>query len=48
MDKKYSIPPFSSSNDSSEGSFALPQGYQQIPVEINSSVVLTYCKNFEK
>ena len=42
VDEKYLIPPYSKNDDSHEN-FALPKGYQPIPIVINSTIVMTEC-----
>ena len=44
VDKRYHLPPYSSSNDSSE-SFALPKGHQPITITIDKKIVPSQCPN---
>lgn len=42
---KYHLPPFSSSSDVSEAHFALPFGYQAIPIKFDQRVAMDSCIN---
>lgn len=46
--KEYNIPPFSMSEDASDNVFALPEGHLPFIVNINDSVIMTDCQNWDK
>jgi hypothetical protein len=43
VDHSFHIPPYSSDKDSKEDVYALPEGYQTIPIIINASALPVSC-----
>ena len=43
VDKKYRLPPYNNTNDDPEQNFALPNGYQDIPVKFDPKIMKTNC-----
>lgn len=45
VDKQYYIPPFTNKTDDKERNYALPNGYQVIPVKFDQRVMMDDCLN---
>lgn len=48
VDKQYYIPPFNNKTDDDDKTFAIPKGYQAIPVRFNQKIMMDDCLNQQK
>jgi hypothetical protein len=44
VDRQYYIPPFSNKTDDQERNFALPNGYQVVPIKFDQRLMMDDCQ----